>query len=99
VRGGALPTAPPRIERSKEGAMRTPGTTQPYQWQLARFLEEHPSFSPFLKGADAAVSGFQVGKCFLTLDEMERLISTPVDMQLAAQLRTAPSGMSKRRMP
>ena len=79
--------------------MKTPGTLQTYQWELVHFLEEHPSFSPLLKGENAAVFGFQVGECLLTLDEMERLISTPVDMQLAALLRTALQSTSKRRLP
>jgi hypothetical protein len=79
--------------------MKTPGTLQTYQRELARFLEEHSSFSPLLKGEDAVVSGFQVGDCFLALDEMERLISTPVDIRLAALLRTAPPRMSERRLP
>lgn len=79
--------------------MKTLVTLQTYQWKLARFLEEHPSFSPLLKGDDAVVFGFQVGECFLTLEEMERLISTPVDMRFAAVLRTALQSTSKRRVP
>jgi hypothetical protein len=42
--------------------------------RFARFLEEHPGFSPLLQGEDAAVFGFQTGHCVLTLDEMERLV-------------------------
>jgi hypothetical protein len=78
--------------------MKTPGTLKTYQWELAHFLAEHPSFSPLLKGEDAAVFGFQVGECFLTLDEMKRLISTPVDMRLAALLTTALQSTNKRRL-
>lgn len=78
--------------------MKTPGTLQTYQCELARFLDEHPVFSPLLKGENAAVVGFQVGECFLALAEMERLISTPLDMRLEALLPTAPPGMSKRRL-
>jgi hypothetical protein len=43
---------------------------------FAVFLEEHPGFSPLLTGGDALVCGFQVGGCFLRIDEMERLIAT-----------------------
>ncbi len=41
---------------------------------FARFLEEHPGFSPLLQGEDAVVFGFQTGHCVLTLGEMERLV-------------------------
>jgi len=43
---------------------------------FAHFLEEHPGFSPLLTGEDATVCGFQVGGCFLRIDDMERLIAT-----------------------
>jgi hypothetical protein len=38
---------------------------------FARFLEEHPGFSPLLMGEDALVCGFQVGGTFLRIEEME----------------------------
>ncbi len=56
--------------------------------KFARFLEEHPGFSPELWGDDATVYGFRVGDCFLSVDGMERLIDTPVGAQAAALLRT-----------
>lgn len=43
---------------------------------FAHLLDEHPGFSPLLIGEDAPVCGFQVGGCFLRIDEMERLIAT-----------------------
>jgi len=58
--------------------------------KFARFLEEHPEFSPELMGEDAYVSGFHVGRCFLSVDDMERLTTTRVDVRLAALLQTAP---------
>jgi len=42
--------------------------------QFARFLEEHPGFSPLLEGEEAVVYGFQTGGCFLTLGEMGQLV-------------------------
>jgi hypothetical protein len=51
-------------------------TMQAGQLELAAlFLEEHPGFSPELIGPDAAVRGFRVGGCFLTIAEMERLVN------------------------
>jgi hypothetical protein len=44
--------------------------------EFALFLEEHPGFSPALKGEDATLCGFHVGRCFLTLVEMGRLVAT-----------------------
>ena len=44
--------------------------------ELALFIEEHPGFSPELKGDDAFICGFRVGKCFLTLTRMRRLVAT-----------------------
>jgi len=76
--------------------MKTPGTMQIHQLEkFARFLEEHPSFSPLLKGADAVVCGFQAGNCLLTLDEMERLIAPKTARELLLRkLLTAAPGMS-----
>jgi hypothetical protein len=47
------------------------------------FLEEHPGFSPEFIGDNAYVCGFRVGECLLSVDEMERLIDTPVEARLA----------------
>jgi hypothetical protein len=56
--------------------MKRQGAKQASQVEgLALFLEEHPSFSPELRGEDAVVWGFRVGQCFLTPSEMERLIA------------------------
>lgn len=64
--------------------------------KFARFLEEHPGFSPALFGENADVYGFRVGESLLSIDEMERLIDTPLQTHLAlAQTRL--SAMSKRR--
>jgi hypothetical protein len=43
--------------------------------RFARFLDEHPGFSPVLVGENALVRGFQVGGSNLTLDEMEAMIA------------------------
>jgi len=39
------------------------------------FLAEHPGFWPELVGENALVCGFHVGGCFLTIDEMEKLVA------------------------
>jgi hypothetical protein len=57
--------------------MKTQATQQADQLQiLACFLEEHPGFSPALKGEDALVCGFRIGECSLTVAEMDKLIAT-----------------------
>jgi hypothetical protein len=48
--------------------------------KLALFLEEHPGFWPELVGEDALVCGFHVGGCSLTIDEMEKLVTTEVQL-------------------
>jgi hypothetical protein len=56
--------------------MKTSAITRADQLKrFARFLEEHPGFSPLLQGEDAVVIGFQTGLCLLTLGEMERLVA------------------------
>ena len=70
-------------------------TMQAHQLEtFARFLGEHPGFSPLLMGEDALVCGFQVGGSYLRIEEMERLIATQpqFDAQEAAVL-LAPSGV------
>ncbi len=67
--------------------------------KFARFLDEHPGFSPELIGDNAEVCGVRVGQSLLSVDEMERLIDTPVDAQAATLLRTLLPGTSKRRRP
>ena len=57
--------------------MKRQGTMQAHQLEtFARFLGEHPGFSPLLMGEDALVCGFQVGGSYLRIEEMERLIAT-----------------------
>jgi len=46
--------------------------------RFALFLVEHPDFWPELVGEDALVCGFHVGNCSLTIDEMEQLVTAPV---------------------
>ena len=41
----------------------------------ARFLEKHPRFYPELKEVSGLISGFRVGPCFLSVDEMNELIA------------------------
>jgi hypothetical protein len=43
--------------------------------EVALFLEEHPGFSPELRGEDAVAWAFRIGGCFLTFAEMETLIA------------------------
>ena len=55
--------------------MKTPAILRADQLErFAKFLDEHPGFSPLLQGDDAVIFGFQTGDCFLTLSEMERLV-------------------------
>jgi hypothetical protein len=63
---------------------------------FAHFLEEHPGFAPLLTG-DALVCGFQVGGCFLRIDEMERLIATRPEFNArqAALLLSVPAWSKK----
>ena len=82
--------------------MKRRGTLQAHQLgKFARFLEEHPGFSPLLMGEDALVCGFQAGGSFLHIEEMERLIATQprFDAQEAAILLSASPRMSDRRLP
>jgi hypothetical protein len=44
--------------------------------KLARFLEIHPRFYPELEEQNGMISGFRVGRCFLSVAEMDELIST-----------------------
>jgi len=64
--------------------------------KFARFLEEHPGFSPELIGDNAYVYGFRVGKTLLSVDEMEGLIDAPLEAHLARP-QTRPPAMNKRR--
>jgi hypothetical protein len=64
--------------------------------KFARFLEEHPGFSPELIGDNAYVCGFRVGECVLSVDEMERLIDTPLEAHLTPSQTRQPA-MNKRR--
>ena len=78
--------------------MKTQATMQSDQLEkFACFLDEHPGFSPELKGEDAVVCGFHIGECFLTVAEMARLIATQphFDADTAALLLVLP-GISGR---
>ena len=44
--------------------------------KFARFLATHPGFYPELIGQNAMVSGFRVGGCFLSIEEMDEFVST-----------------------
>ncbi len=77
--------------------MKRQATMQAHQIEkFARFLEEHPGFSPLLMGEDALVCGFQVGGSYLRIEDMERLIATQpqFDAQEAALL-LAPLGATR----
>ena len=77
-----------------------PVTMQTRQLEpFAHFLEEHPGFSPRLMGEEAHVCGFQVGGCFLWIDEIERLIASRprYDARQEALLLSAPGVEPKRR--
>lgn len=78
--------------------MKRQGAMQAEQLErFARFLEEHPAFSPLLIGNDALVYGFQVGVSCLEIAEMETMIAAQphFDAQQAALL-LAPWGAPSR---
>jgi hypothetical protein len=67
--------------------MKTQGTMQGNQLEeFARFLEMHPGFYPELEEENAMVCGFYVGGCFLTIAEMDRLVSSRPDFARDARL-------------
>ena len=74
--------------------MKRQPTMQVHQMtSFARFLEEHPGFSPLLMGEEAFVCGFQVGGSYLRIDEMEKLIATQPQFNAhEAALLLTPSG-------
>jgi hypothetical protein len=47
--------------------------------EAVQFMDDHPGFSPVLSGDDAIICGFQVGECFLSIDEMHWLFATRPD--------------------
>lgn len=51
--------------------------------ELARFLDDHPAFSPTFSSDDAILCGFRVGDCFVTLDEMGHLFEGPEESHQA----------------
>ncbi len=78
--------------------MKKQATVQPHQLEkFARFLEDHPGFSPLLAGDNALVYGFQVGGSCLGVAEMEEMIATQphFDVQEVALL-LAPLGSPAR---
>ena len=74
--------------------MKCQGTKQTSQLEeFALFLEEHPGFSPELRGEDAVVWAFRIGGCLLTLAEMARLVATQphFNVREATSLLASPS--------
>ena len=56
--------------------------------KLARFLDDHPGFSPTFSSNDAILCGFCVGNSMLTIDEMQQFLHSldqaPQPLLLAA---------------
>lgn len=78
--------------------MRTPEPIHGGQIEeLVVFLEEHPRFSPQLMGENAYFCGFQMGRCFLSVEDMERLIAARVDVRPSALLQSAQPKPGKKR--
>jgi hypothetical protein len=50
--------------------------------ELARFLEEHPSFTPVFSD-DAVLCGFRIGTNCLSLDDVQELFFVPREQRLA----------------
>ncbi len=59
---------------------------------FARFLEQHPSFSPLLIGDDALVCGFQVGFSYLGLAAMDSIVANPPNLVAQAAPLLTSSG-------
>jgi hypothetical protein len=64
--------------------------------KFACFLEMHSRFYPELKGENAVISGFRVGGCFLSVDEMFEFISSRPEATL---LPTVQPTRTDRRLP
>ena len=82
--------------------MKTQATMQIGQLEkFARFLETHPGFYPELREETAAVCGFRVGGCLLTIADMERLIDSQprFDSRETALLLTEPPTPGSGRQP
>lgn len=57
--------------------MKNPNATNDQQLgELARFLDEHPGFSPVFSD-DSILCGFRVGTCCLSLDNVQELFDVP----------------------
>jgi hypothetical protein len=54
--------------------------------ELARFLDEHPGFSPLFTGEDATLRGFQVGEAVLSVGDLKQLCGTPCESRLRTLL-------------
>jgi hypothetical protein len=66
-----------RRNGESELTMKTQGTLQTHQLEkFARFLESHPGFYPGLEEENAMVCGFHVDGCFLTIADMDKIISS-----------------------
>lgn len=50
--------------------------------EMARFLDEHPAFSPVFSD-DAVLCGFRVGTSCLSLDDVQELFFVPREQRLA----------------
>jgi hypothetical protein len=68
--------------------MKPQGALQASQLEEFALLEEHPGFSPALKGEDAVVCDFHVGQCFLT--QVEIAAQAHFDARQAALLLGLP---------
>ena len=76
--------------------MKRPAALQAHQIEkCADFLEAHPAFSPVLCGQEALVCGFIVGKCFFSIEDMERLLVAPRDSRLKSLLSAAAARVGK----
>jgi hypothetical protein len=65
--------------------------------ELARFLDDHPGFSPTYTPSsdDAILCGFHVGDCAVTMDEIQQFLHLPDESQPSALLAYAewPGGL------
>ena len=56
--------------------------------ELARFLEEHPTFSPVFSD-ETLLCGFRAGLCCLSIDNVEELFFVPRERRLSSALSSA----------
>ena len=63
-------------------AMKTNTMSAQQLGELARFLDDHPGFSPVFSD-DAILCGFRCGTCCLSLDNVQELFYVPREQRMS----------------